>query len=102
MLTKIIAIDDDPTGSQTVHGCLLLTRWDTQTLLEGLRDDSPLFFVLIAVPMAIMPQRSSRAMGMGLALVTILVYYSMFIICQKAMIFEFKPLFASSKFQLLF
>lgn len=46
MLTKIIAIDDDPTGSQTVHGCLLLTRWDTQTLLEGLRDDSPLCFIL--------------------------------------------------------
>jgi len=44
--TKIIAIDDDPTGSQTVHGCLLLTRWDVETLLEGLRDASPLFFVL--------------------------------------------------------
>ncbi|MBK1620562.1 Hrp-dependent type III effector protein [Lamprobacter modestohalophilus] len=45
-VTKIIAIDDDPTGSQTVHGCLLLTRWDVETLLEGLRDASPLFFVL--------------------------------------------------------
>lgn len=45
-ITKIIAIDDDPTGSQTVHGCLLLTRWDVETLLEGLRDASPLFFVL--------------------------------------------------------
>ncbi|WP_338034959.1 four-carbon acid sugar kinase family protein [Lamprobacter modestohalophilus] len=45
-MTKIIAIDDDPTGSQTVHGCLLLTRWDVETLLEGLRDASPLFFVL--------------------------------------------------------
>jgi len=44
--TIIIAIDDDPTGSQTVHGCLLLTRWDVQTLTEALRDDSPLFFVL--------------------------------------------------------
>jgi len=44
--TKIIAIDDDPTGSQTVHGCLLLTRWDVEALLEGLRDASPLFFVL--------------------------------------------------------
>ena len=30
--TKIIVIDDDPTGSQTVHGCLLLTRWDVDTL----------------------------------------------------------------------
>ena len=45
-LTRIIAIDDDPTGSQTVHGCLLLTRWDPQTLRDALLDDSPLFFVL--------------------------------------------------------
>ncbi|WP_296809318.1 four-carbon acid sugar kinase family protein [Thiocapsa sp.] len=44
--TKIIVIDDDPTGSQTVHGCLLLTRWDPQTLLEAFDDASPLFFVL--------------------------------------------------------
>jgi len=45
-ITKIIAIDDDPTGSQTVHSCLLLTRWDPETLVEGLRDEAPLFFVL--------------------------------------------------------
>lgn len=44
--TKIIAIDDDPTGSQTVHGCLLLTRWDVGTLIHALHDDSPLFFIL--------------------------------------------------------
>jgi len=44
--TKIVALDDDPTGSQTVHGCLLLTRWDVKTLKEALLDDSPLFFVL--------------------------------------------------------
>ena len=44
--TKIIAIDDDPTGSQTVHGCLLLTRWDLRTLTRALQDDAPLFFVL--------------------------------------------------------
>lgn len=44
--TKIIVLDDDPTGSQTVHGCLLLTRWDTDTLREALRDASPLLFIL--------------------------------------------------------
>lgn len=44
--TKIIVLDDDPTGSQTVHSCLLLTRWDVETLKEGLRDAAPLFFVL--------------------------------------------------------
>lgn len=45
-LTKIIAIDDDPTGSQTVHSCLLLTRWDVPTLREALSDEAPLFFIL--------------------------------------------------------
>lgn len=45
-LTKIIVLDDDPTGSQTVHSCLLLTRWDPATLREALRDPSPLFFIL--------------------------------------------------------
>ena len=44
--TKIIVLDDDPTGSQTVHSCLLLTRWDVTTLREAILDDSPLFFVL--------------------------------------------------------
>ncbi len=46
MQPKIIVLDDDPTGSQTVHGCLLLTRWDVQTLKLGLDDASPLMFVL--------------------------------------------------------
>ena len=25
---KIVVIDDDPTGSQTVHSCPLLLAWD--------------------------------------------------------------------------
>ncbi len=44
--TKIIVLDDDPTGSQTVHSCLLLTRWDEATLRQALLDPSPIFFVL--------------------------------------------------------
>ena len=43
---KIIVLDDDPTGSQTVHSCLLLLQWDVDTLRQGLRDASPIFFVL--------------------------------------------------------
>ncbi|BDI19081.1 hypothetical protein ANSO36C_48830 [Nostoc cf. commune SO-36] len=43
---KIIVLDDDPTGSQTVHSCLLLMHWDVDTLRRGLQDDSPIFFVL--------------------------------------------------------
>ncbi len=43
---KIIVLDDDPTGSQTVHSCLLLMQWDIDTLRLGLKDDSPIFFIL--------------------------------------------------------
>lgn len=43
---KIIVLDDDPTGSQTVHSCLLLMKWDVETLRLGLADESPIFFVL--------------------------------------------------------
>ena len=43
---KIIVLDDDPTGSQTVHSCLLLLKWDVETLMLGLQDESPIFFVL--------------------------------------------------------
>jgi uncharacterized protein YgbK (DUF1537 family) len=43
---KIIVLDDDPTGSQTVHSCLLLMRWDVETLRLGLADEAPIFFVL--------------------------------------------------------
>jgi uncharacterized protein YgbK (DUF1537 family) len=43
---KIIVLDDDPTGSQTVHSCLLLMQWDVETLRLGLADEAPIFFVL--------------------------------------------------------
>jgi uncharacterized protein YgbK (DUF1537 family) len=43
---KIIVLDDDPTGSQTVHSCLLLTQWDVKTLKIGLTDTVPIFFIL--------------------------------------------------------
>ncbi len=43
---KIIIIDDDPTGSQTVNNCTLLLRWDYETLLKGLKGSSNLLFIL--------------------------------------------------------
>jgi uncharacterized protein YgbK (DUF1537 family) len=46
MPTKIIVIDDDPTDSQTVHSCWLLSRWDVATLKRALADTSPLLFIL--------------------------------------------------------
>ena len=43
---KIIVLDDDPTGSQTVHSCLLLLQWDVETLVLGLQDEAPIVFIL--------------------------------------------------------
>ena len=43
---KIIVLDDDPTGSQTVHSCLLLLQWDVATLVSALQDASPIVFIL--------------------------------------------------------
>lgn len=56
---KIIVLDDDPTGSQTVHSCLLLTRWDIDTLRLGLRDESPIFFILTNTR-ALTPEEASN------------------------------------------
>ena len=55
---KVIVIDDDPTGSQTVHSCLLLLQWDTATLKQGLQDDVPIFFIL-SNTRAMNPERAS-------------------------------------------
>ncbi|MFN9547467.1 MAG: four-carbon acid sugar kinase family protein [Cyanobacteriota bacterium] len=43
---KIVVLDDDPTGSQTLHGCPLLLRWDPPALTVGLRQPSPFLFLL--------------------------------------------------------
>ncbi len=43
---KLVVIDDDPTGTQTVHDIELFTTWDRQTLAEALQNESRLFYLL--------------------------------------------------------
>ena len=43
---KVVALDDDPTGVQTVHGVAVLARWDSVALAAELEDLAPLFFIL--------------------------------------------------------
>jgi len=43
---QLVVLDDDPTGIQTVHGCYVLTRWDSETLREALADSHDFFYVL--------------------------------------------------------
>lgn len=56
---KVIVLDDDPTGSQTVHSCLLLTQWDLETLKIGLQDTSPILFILTNTR-ALTPQAAAQ------------------------------------------
>ena len=43
---KLVILDDDPTGIQTVHGCLLLTNWRKETLRKAFEDEAPFFYIL--------------------------------------------------------
>src|SRR5215471_13313755 len=43
---KLVVIDDDPTGTQTVYDIELFTTWDRQTLAGALQNESRLFYLL--------------------------------------------------------
>ena len=43
---KIVVLDDDPTGIQTVNGIYVYTAWDEETLLEAFRAPEQMFFIL--------------------------------------------------------
>lgn len=50
---KIVVLDDDPTGIQTVHGIYVYTDWDLETIRKGFDGDEKVFYVLT----------NSRSMG---------------------------------------
>jgi uncharacterized protein YgbK (DUF1537 family) len=43
---KIVVLDDDPTGVQTVHGVSVYTDWDYQSILSGFSEESSMFYIL--------------------------------------------------------
>ncbi len=46
MKHKIVVLDDDPTGSQTVHGVPVYTRWDRESIREAFAAPGRLFYIL--------------------------------------------------------
>ena len=42
---KIVVLDDDPTGTQTVHGISVLTGWDVDSLITVLSEPDPVVYV---------------------------------------------------------
>ena len=43
---KIVVLDDDPTGIQTVHDVYVYTDWKQETLEEAFQDQNSMFFIL--------------------------------------------------------
>ncbi len=43
---KIIVLDDDPTGVQTVHGISVYTGWTPEIIEAGFDESNLLFFIL--------------------------------------------------------
>ena len=43
---KIVVLDDDPTGIQTVHDIFVYTDWSRETIREAFLDPSSMFFIL--------------------------------------------------------
>lgn len=43
---KIVVLDDDPTGVQTVHDVSVYTDWSEESLRAGMKEEGKLFFVL--------------------------------------------------------
>src|SRR2546428_4638210 len=43
---KVVVLDDDPTGTQTVHGIPVLTEWSVEALRAELANDLPACFLL--------------------------------------------------------
>ncbi|HRX08352.1 MAG TPA: four-carbon acid sugar kinase family protein [Candidatus Limiplasma sp.] len=46
MNRKIVVLDDDPTGVQTVHDVYVYTDWTYESIREGFTSPEPIFFIL--------------------------------------------------------
>lgn len=43
---KIVVLDDDPTGVQTVHDVSVYTGWDKESIARGFAEENHLFYIL--------------------------------------------------------
>ncbi|MFR2693403.1 MAG: four-carbon acid sugar kinase family protein [Enterocloster bolteae] len=43
---KIVVLDDDPTGVQTVHDVSVYTDWSEESVLQGFQEEGNLFYIL--------------------------------------------------------
>jgi len=62
---KLVVLDDDPTGVQTVHDVAVLTRWSPEAIARELRSSAPAFFIL--TNSRSLPAREAAALNRSIA-----------------------------------
>lgn len=62
---KLVVLDDDPTGTQTVHGVPVLTSWSETDLAAEFHADSPCFYIL--TNSRSLPETQARALNAEIA-----------------------------------
>src|SRR5438093_12610441 len=62
---NVVALDDDPTGTQTVHGIPVLTEWSVEALGAGLANDLPACFLFTTSGCLSLAEAQSRHATIG-------------------------------------
>jgi uncharacterized protein YgbK (DUF1537 family) len=62
---KLVVLDDDPTGTQTVHDVPVVTQWEEATLAAELENDLPCFYIL--TNSRSLPPAAARTLNLELA-----------------------------------
>ena len=57
---KIIVLDDDPTGVQTVNGISVYTDWTQESIAEGFAEEKSMFFYSDKLPRLFRRKNSRR------------------------------------------
>jgi uncharacterized protein YgbK (DUF1537 family) len=66
---KVVVLDDDPTGTQTVHGVPVLTNWTVEALCREFENDLPAVFLLTNSRSLLLPEAEALNIEIGQNLV---------------------------------
>ena len=62
---KIVVLDDDPTGVQTVHDVSVYTDWSYESIKKGFEEDNKLFYILTNSRGFTVEQTTRAHLGIG-------------------------------------
>lgn len=61
----IVVLDDDPTGTQTVHDVPVITEWSVEAIEKEIRQQTPLFYILTNSRALVAPEADLLGLEIG-------------------------------------